>query len=141
MPSNVRCHLDCQLDWDNEGVDQDLYEIAHLIVHWEEELSVLLGLTAVDIHDIKAIHLNRPELQRYAHSMHTGPMIVVIGLVVSGSILRAVRDLVGLSESISDGDLSQSVPVRTLTMGHTARLACLNQLTGTQAACPTATAK
>ena len=34
------------------------------MLDWEEKLCTHLGLTAVDIHDIKARHQNNPELQR-----------------------------------------------------------------------------
>ena len=55
LPASALPHLEQQLDWN------DLIEIAHRMLDWEEKL---LGLTAVDIHDIKARHQNNPELQR-----------------------------------------------------------------------------
>ena len=60
----ARPNLELLLDWGHDGVDRDLIEIAHHMLHWEEKLCSHLGLTAVDIHDIKAIHHNKPELQR-----------------------------------------------------------------------------
>lgn len=64
LPASARPHLELQLDWGHEGVDRDLIEIAHHMLDWEEKLCPLLGLSAVDCHDIKAIHLSNPELQR-----------------------------------------------------------------------------
>ena len=52
------------MDWDNEGMDSDLNEIALHMLGWEEKLSTHVGLTAVDIHDIKVEHANNPILQR-----------------------------------------------------------------------------
>ena len=57
-------YLDKVLDWDQKGVDKDLMEIAHHMLGWEEQLSAPLGLTQVDIHDIKEMHTNKPKLQR-----------------------------------------------------------------------------
>ena len=62
--AGVQRYLDEVLDWDQKGVDKDLVEIAHHMLGWEEQLSALLGLTQVDIHDIKEIHFKQPELQR-----------------------------------------------------------------------------
>jgi hypothetical protein len=56
--------LDQQLDWDHEGVDRDLNKIAYHMLDWEEKLGTYLGLTVVEVHDIKAKHPNNPELQR-----------------------------------------------------------------------------
>ena len=58
-------HLDLCLDWDNEGVDKDLDEIAHQMIHWEEDLASPLKLTDVDIHDIKFRNPNSSKLQRF----------------------------------------------------------------------------
>lgn len=66
LPVSVRCYLCRQLDWDHEGVEKDLHKIADSMLNWEEDLSAALCLTAVDINDIKAVHLNNPALQRYA---------------------------------------------------------------------------
>ena len=52
------------MDWDHKGVDKDLVEIAYHMLGWEEQLSSLLGLTQVDIHDINKIYFKQPELQR-----------------------------------------------------------------------------
>ena len=54
-------HPQEQLDWDG-----DLNKIAHHMLDWKEKLCSPLGLTEVDVHDIKEIHPNKPELQRYA---------------------------------------------------------------------------
>jgi hypothetical protein len=64
-------HLDKQLDWDQEGVDRDLIEIAHCMLNWEEKLCTDLGLTVEDAHDIKAKHQNNPELQRWVFLIPT----------------------------------------------------------------------
>jgi hypothetical protein len=37
------------LDWNHEGVDKDLTEIAHCMLYWEEKLCPHLGLTEVDV--------------------------------------------------------------------------------------------
>ena len=58
LPASALPHLDQQLNW------TDLTEIAHHMLDWEEKLCTHLGLTAVDIHDIKAKHQNNPKLQR-----------------------------------------------------------------------------
>ena len=60
LPPHARPHLEVQLDW-----DQDIVEIAHHMLGWEEKLCSHLGLTEVDVHDIKAVHGSKPELQRY----------------------------------------------------------------------------
>ena len=52
------------MDWDHQGMDKDLYEIAYHMLDWEEKLFTHLSLTEVDRHDIKAIHSNSPVLQR-----------------------------------------------------------------------------
>ena len=64
LPAGVQRYLDEVLDWDQKGVDKDLMKIAHHMLGWEEQLSALLGLTQVDIHDIKKIHSKQPKLQR-----------------------------------------------------------------------------
>ena len=38
---------------------------AHHMLDWEEKLRSHLGLTEVDVHDIKAVHGSNPGLQRY----------------------------------------------------------------------------
>ena len=53
LPADARPYLEEQLDWDNEGVDRDLIEIADYMIYWEETLTTHLGLTTVEIHDIK----------------------------------------------------------------------------------------
>ena len=64
LPISACPHLEHQLDWDHKGVDRDLNEIALHMLGWEEKLCAHLGLTAVDIYDIKAIHASNPALQR-----------------------------------------------------------------------------
>ena len=64
LPSSASEHLDMKLDWDNEGVNKDLVEIANQMIHWEEKFSTHLDLTAVEIYDIKEGNHNKPKLQR-----------------------------------------------------------------------------
>ena len=64
LPPAVQPHLEHQLDWDNEGVDKDLSEIAHHMLDWEVKLSTHLKLTEIDISDVKEKHSKEPELQR-----------------------------------------------------------------------------
>ena len=63
LPANARPHLRLQLDHDHGGVDKDLCEIAEHMLGWEEKLHTHLGLTHVNVHDIKASYSN-PLLQR-----------------------------------------------------------------------------
>ena len=56
--------LEQQLDWDHGGVDVDLNEIAYHMLDWEDRLSAHLGLTRIDVKDIKKIYLHQPPLQR-----------------------------------------------------------------------------
>ena len=69
LPVGARPHLELQLDWGNEGVDKDLIEIAYHMLDWEEKLCSHMGLTEVDVHDIKAIHRDNPELQRHVSAI------------------------------------------------------------------------
>ena len=64
LPASARPLLKKKLDWDNEGVDRDLIEIAYHMLDWEERLCSHLGLTEVDVHDIKEMNPGRPALQR-----------------------------------------------------------------------------
>ena len=64
LPACARPHLDLELDHGHEGVDKDLCEIAYHMLDWEENFSTHLGLTDIDIHDIKEEYRDRPELQR-----------------------------------------------------------------------------
>ena len=67
LPANARPYLKLQLDSDHNGVDKDLNKIARHMPHdWDGILSSHLGLTAMDIHDIKESHPEKPELQRSA---------------------------------------------------------------------------
>ena len=71
LPPAARPYLDKELDWDNDGVERDLCEIADQMSDWETKLAVPLGLTLTDIHDIKSKHPNQPVLQRYYILGHT----------------------------------------------------------------------
>ena len=59
--------LDQLLDWDQDEVERDLSEIVHHMLGWEERLAVHLGLTPVNISDIKEKYPNQPELQRHVN--------------------------------------------------------------------------
>lgn len=64
LSQSVFHHLDMVLDWDNNGVDKDLIEIANHIPDWEVKLPAFLHLNQTNINDIKAKYVNKPELQR-----------------------------------------------------------------------------
>ena len=64
LPANARPHLELQLDYGHERVDEDLCEIAKHMLGWDEQLSTHLKLTDVDIHDIKDQYNSKPSLQR-----------------------------------------------------------------------------
>ena len=57
LPPPARPHLELQLD-------SDIHQIADHMLELEEKLSAHLGLTAVDISDIKERNPSNPELQR-----------------------------------------------------------------------------
>ncbi len=63
LPPGRRPFLEKELDWDSEGVNRDLHEIAHHMLDWEVKLSSHLNLTDIDISDIKE-ELQNPELRR-----------------------------------------------------------------------------
>ena len=65
LPSSAHPLLDMQLDWESGGVERDLAEVAQHLLDWEEKLSTHLGLTPIDISDIKEMHMKKPALQRY----------------------------------------------------------------------------
>ena len=69
LPACARPHLEWQLDLGHEGVDKDLYEIAHHMLDWEEALMAHLQLTEVDRSDIKDTYPGKPLLQRYAEAL------------------------------------------------------------------------
>ena len=85
LPASVQPGLDEVLDWDRKGVDKDLMEIAHHMLCWEEQLSALLGLTQVDIHDIKQMHTNKPKLQRW------DPKLIIVPLLHSAAVCTGLR--------------------------------------------------
>ena len=64
LPPSRHPYLERQLDFDQGGVDRDLNKIADSIINWEMNLSVELGLTNNEIHDIKAEHPINNALQR-----------------------------------------------------------------------------
>lgn len=57
-------HLEKMLDWDNDGVKKDLYEIARHLTEWEVKLVAPLGLTPTEVSDIGVKYPREPELQR-----------------------------------------------------------------------------
>ena len=63
LPASAQTYLDRQLDWDQEGVDRHLNLIAESMIDWETKLSTPLGLTEVQIHDLKAEN-PKPVLRR-----------------------------------------------------------------------------
>ena len=64
LSSCVHPLLEKLLDWDHGGVDVNLNEIADHMLDWEDRLSAHLGLTRIDVKDIKNIYLLQPPLQR-----------------------------------------------------------------------------
>ena len=63
VPDTHLPHLDQPLDWDNDGVERDLIDIADSMLDWEVNLTTHFNLTQANIHDIKAIQ-SSPVLQR-----------------------------------------------------------------------------
>ena len=56
LPVSARPHLERQLDWghEDEDKDKDLSEISNHMPNWEKELYIQLGLTPIEIDNIKA---------------------------------------------------------------------------------------
>ena len=73
IPATALPYLDNLLDWDQEGVDRHLNRIADAMIEWEENLSIWLGLTEVQIHDLKKIYSQEPVLLRHVVSSITNP--------------------------------------------------------------------
>ena len=69
LPPPARPHSELQLDSGHDGVEKDLHKIAEHMLEWEEKLSAHLGLTPVDISDIKKRNHSNPELQRCVNSI------------------------------------------------------------------------
>lgn len=65
-----RSNLKKEIDWDNK-VDRDLIEIADsMMADWEVTLSASLGLSRVQIEDVKARYKNDdPRLERYNYNI------------------------------------------------------------------------
>ena len=59
LPGAVSPYLDQTLDW------EDTVKIAEDMLDWEEHLVLPFKLNKTDVHDIKAKHEGKPELQRY----------------------------------------------------------------------------
>ena len=64
LPPPAHDYLKLQLDWGHGEVEKDLHQIADKMLKWEEKLSAHLGLTPVDISDIKERNPSKPELRR-----------------------------------------------------------------------------
>ena len=62
LPNNVSPFLCNKLDWDNDGVEKDLDAIARKMSNWEAQFAINLGLTRVEIEEIRA---ENHALQRY----------------------------------------------------------------------------
>ena len=58
LPAGARPHLERPVEW------EDIVDIAHHMLNWEERLCTHLGLTQVDVHDIKDSNKDNPPLQR-----------------------------------------------------------------------------
>ena len=56
LPTSVHGYLKETLDWDNDGVDKDLNDIAARLSDWEVKLSVPFQLKQHEIHDLKEQH-------------------------------------------------------------------------------------
>lgn len=64
LPASAHPHLKQKLDYDHNGVDTDLIEIANYMVDWEVKLSAPFELTEEDVKDIKHEYKDKPALQR-----------------------------------------------------------------------------
>ena len=64
LPPSAHEYLDQELDWDNEGVDKDLCEIADHMLDWEVKLAAPMSLTPIVMHDIRAKYGHKPVLER-----------------------------------------------------------------------------
>lgn len=63
IPPSALPYLKEQLDWDNNGVDCDLCEIADQLVNWEVHFAIPFRLTQIEIEDLK-VEQNNPVLLR-----------------------------------------------------------------------------
>jgi hypothetical protein len=62
LPASARHYLDQPVDRKT-----DLIVIAAPMLHWEQKLLAHLGLTEVDVHDIRESFPMKPLLQRLVH--------------------------------------------------------------------------
>lgn len=53
LPPQAHVYLDYLLDHGHGGVEADLVAIAGPMVDWKEKLSIPIGLTLTEIHDIE----------------------------------------------------------------------------------------
>ena len=72
VPEPLRCKLDQRLDEGHEGVSRHLGYIAQNIPEWEGRVADQLGLTEVNIRDIKfGPARDQQEMQRSVRYVHT----------------------------------------------------------------------
>ena len=64
IPLKNRWKLDKTLDFETDGRENHLIEIADEMTNWENDLVAKLGLKQTDINDIKVQHRDNPKLQR-----------------------------------------------------------------------------
>ena len=63
IPEKYHHKLDKRVDFENEDTDIHLVTIAEQLINWEE-VSPFLGLSAINISDIKESYPQKPGLQR-----------------------------------------------------------------------------
>ena len=73
IPESSRWKVDREIDFENKGVqggtvDKHLGRIAAQMINWEGTIGDNLGLTRVDIANVKEKYPQNPELQRYDYT-------------------------------------------------------------------------
>ena len=73
IPESSRWKVDREIDFENKGVqgdtvDKHLGRIAAQMIDWEGTIGDNLGLTRVDIANVKEKYPQNPELQRYDYT-------------------------------------------------------------------------
>ncbi len=64
IPAGNRRKLSKELDFEHEGLEVHLGEIADSMINWRERLATPLGLSEAEIHDIIFSNQNQPILQQ-----------------------------------------------------------------------------
>ncbi len=64
IPAGNRRKLSKKLDFENEGLDVHLGEIADSMINWREKLATPLGLSEAEVHDIIFSNEKQPILQQ-----------------------------------------------------------------------------